>query len=750
MAEVPYVPVPQVRNTDASGAMISVPNATARAFGEGVGVAMQRLGAAGQQASDAIAHQTLEYQKINNETAANNILLTGAEELAKEELKLKQLDGGNAVDYLPTYTENVKKIREKIAGTADNPAVGRLVDSALRRRASDALISGAGYAGGQARVAREASRNGLIATSQTEAATAGDADFDRSVQTIEKIATEQAEEKFGKGNPGVQAYVQQQLSEAYQKRTDMLAMSDPERAKKFMEENRTKFTADGIQRAMETINRSATTVGSRNIALRTMPVLANMSPVAGAIKAIESGNKYDNEGPWITKKNGTRDQAIGAYQVMRSNIPSWTKEVLGVEMTAEEFKGNKAAQDKVFQVKFKQAYDKYGTVEDAVSVWFTGRPYAKAVADGAKDVNITVQEYVQRFQRAMGTAGIGNDLSAPSQITADETAQWVKKAREEAQKQFPDNPAVADQAEARVLQAAGRQNSLSQKHRTQQLQSVLDAATGSGRDKPPTFLEELFAGDKNLSTAYYALNPEQRDQVNKILIENSRGTVRTWTPQAIAEEARVRGLAETSPDEFKSLIIPALPLPKDGIDKLVQLQKEMISGKKSDGSLTDAVGVVKSSGFLEQMGIDPERDPARYQAFVGVLERSMESWRLANPRHQGPVPKDAIMKMMPELARSVVLQKNTWTPNVQKPAFEANPNEAITKAVGATRTQEQILTSEGIPRQVIDPLKQQYFQRYGRAPTDEELKTLYFNSPGVLKRFPPTKVKTPLPMRDSE
>lgn len=719
--------------------MISVPNANAQAFGEGVGQAMQRFGAAGQQVSNTIAQKTLDFQNMQNETAANNILLAGVEKIGQEELKLKQLDGENAVNYLPTYNENVKKIREQIAGNADNPAVARLVDTALRRRVTDAVISGAGYAGGQARVAREASRNGLIAMSQTEAANAGDMEFDRSVTTIEKIATEQAEEKFGKGNSGVQAYVQQQLSEAYQKRTDTIAMTDPEKAKRFMEENRTKFTADGLQRAMETINRSATTVGSRNIALRTMPVLANMGPVAGAIKAIESGGRYDEEGEWITKKDGSRDQAIGAYQVMRSNIPSWTKEVLGVSMTAEEFKANKAAQDKVFQVKFKQAYDKYGTVEDAVSVWFTGRPYAKAVAAGARDINIPVQEYVARFQKALGTAGIGSDLAAPAGVSAADTADWVKRAREEAQKQFPDNPTVADQAEARVLQAAGRQNSIGEKYKQQQFQSVQDAAMGAGRDKPPTHLEELFNGDKNLTAAYYALSPEHRQVVNKVLIDNARGKVRVWDDKAITEEARVRGMAETNPEEFKNLFIPGLPIPKEGIDKLVQLQKDLIGGKQRDGSVTDAAAVVKSSGMLDQMGISQETDPDRYNAFMGVLERSIESWRLANPRHQGPVPKDAILKMLPELARSTVLQKNNWTPNVEKPAFEVNPNEAITKAVGATRTQEQILVGQGIPMQVIQPLKQQYFQRYGRAPTDEELKTMYFNSPGVLKRFPPTK-----------
>ena len=68
----------------------------------------------------------------------------------------------------------------------------------------------------------------------------------------------------------------------------------------------------------------------------TMPEAPQSAPVvqpdpASAIAKIESGGKYDMLGP-VTK---TGDRAYGKYQVMGANIPSWTKETLGREMTPQ-------------------------------------------------------------------------------------------------------------------------------------------------------------------------------------------------------------------------------------------------------------------------------------------------------------------------------------------------------------------------------------------------------------------------------
>jgi len=115
-----------------------------------------------------------------------------------------------------------------------------------------------------------------------------------------------------------------------------------------------------------------------------------------AIANIESGGRYDLLGP-VTK---TGDRAYGKYQVMGANIGPWTKEVLGQEMTPEQFAASPQAQDAVFNAKFGQYAQKYGP-EGAARAWFAGE-------GGMNDLNrkdqlgTTVGQYAQKF-----TAGLG-------------------------------------------------------------------------------------------------------------------------------------------------------------------------------------------------------------------------------------------------------------------------------------------------------------------------------------------------------
>lgn len=140
------------------------------------------------------------------------------------------------------------------------------------------------------------------------------------------------------------------------------------------------------------------------------PVAPSLRAYRQAIKDIESnGGNYKALGP-VTEKG---DRAYGAYQVMGSNIPSWTKEVLGRAYTPEEFLNDEAAQDAVFDYQFGKSIQRHGTPQDAASVWFTGRPTSSASAGGSKDIlGTSGNEYVRRFNNALST----NKRSAPPGI----------------------------------------------------------------------------------------------------------------------------------------------------------------------------------------------------------------------------------------------------------------------------------------------------------------------------------------------
>jgi hypothetical protein len=118
-----------------------------------------------------------------------------------------------------------------------------------------------------------------------------------------------------------------------------------------------------------------------------------------AISGIESGGKYDALGP--ATKSG--DRAYGKFQIMGANIAPWTKEILGLDVTPQEFLSNPQLQDAVFQGKFGQYVDKYGP-EGAAQAWFAG-PGGVGKLDRKDILGTSVGSYGQQFMAALGQNG---------------------------------------------------------------------------------------------------------------------------------------------------------------------------------------------------------------------------------------------------------------------------------------------------------------------------------------------------------
>ncbi|MEV7814255.1 hypothetical protein AB0P05_26545 [Streptomyces flaveolus] len=107
------------------------------------------------------------------------------------------------------------------------------------------------------------------------------------------------------------------------------------------------------------------------------------------IRQIESGGNYH-------VVNGIG--AVGAYQVMKANIPSWTKRALGYSMTWQQFRDSRSAQDTVARVILGGYYKTYGAA-GAASMWFSGQPNPNS---GASDGGNTVRQYVNKVLAAAG------------------------------------------------------------------------------------------------------------------------------------------------------------------------------------------------------------------------------------------------------------------------------------------------------------------------------------------------------------
>jgi hypothetical protein len=142
--------------------------------------------------------------------------------------------------------------------------------------------------------------------------------------------------------------------------------------------------------------------------------VVNYSPEQrrNAIASIESAGSGDYKAlGGIIGRSG--DRAYGRYQIMGSNIPQWSKEVLGREVSVDEFLNDPKIQDAIFDKKFGDYVQKYGE-ENAARAWFGGEGNINKT--GVKDPNgLNIGDYGQKYLAALGAAK--GDATTPGAAT---------------------------------------------------------------------------------------------------------------------------------------------------------------------------------------------------------------------------------------------------------------------------------------------------------------------------------------------
>ena len=117
------------------------------------------------------------------------------------------------------------------------------------------------------------------------------------------------------------------------------------------------------------------------------------------ISSIESGSpagNYQARGP----RQKDEGQALGRYQIMSYNVGPWSKQVLGREVTPQEFLANPQIQDQIFDGIFGSYVEKYGE-KGAAEAWFGG-PGSVGKGDRKDSLGTTVKSYGSRFADFMG------------------------------------------------------------------------------------------------------------------------------------------------------------------------------------------------------------------------------------------------------------------------------------------------------------------------------------------------------------
>jgi hypothetical protein len=109
-----------------------------------------------------------------------------------------------------------------------------------------------------------------------------------------------------------------------------------------------------------------------------------------AERAQESGGNYG-----VVNSVG----ALGAYQIMRANLPSWSQRTFGHSISEQEFLSHPAEQDAIARHIMAPGFQKYGPAGEA-AIWYSGQP------DPTKTYgNPPVYKYVQEVLARIGHAG---------------------------------------------------------------------------------------------------------------------------------------------------------------------------------------------------------------------------------------------------------------------------------------------------------------------------------------------------------
>lgn len=108
-----------------------------------------------------------------------------------------------------------------------------------------------------------------------------------------------------------------------------------------------------------------------------------------AIGGQESGGNYTAVNP--------DSGALGKYQIMPANIPGWSREALGYEVTARQFLHDRQVQERIARHRLGQYYNQYGA-EGAALAWYAGPgalDYSASARDRSQGRYPSMNDYVR-------------------------------------------------------------------------------------------------------------------------------------------------------------------------------------------------------------------------------------------------------------------------------------------------------------------------------------------------------------------
>jgi hypothetical protein len=147
-----------------------------------------------------------------------------------------------------------------------------------------------------------------------------------------------------------------------------------------------------VRKAVAALSLSGALVGISSQAFAG-PLDPMMTRYAAAIRKMESTGRYH-----VTINAGRGRTALGAYQILDTNLASWSRAALGRAVGREEFLRSPHLQDRIFRHRFGNYVKKYGA-HGAARAWLGGEGAARGDGGGADRFGSTPSAYAAKFIR---------------------------------------------------------------------------------------------------------------------------------------------------------------------------------------------------------------------------------------------------------------------------------------------------------------------------------------------------------------
>jgi len=689
MATIPYSPIGEQRRAPTTGTEYrNNAGNNPDAFGAGVGQAMQGLGRSIEGVADMAAKHAYHMQDLTNQASAKEMFLEAGNELGKVTEAFNVLEGKKSAEAYDTYVKDVMGLRQKWRDKAPNAEVARIFDNDFVRRAGFSIQDGGRRAATETRQWMKGQATAIIENSIKGAA-------DRSLDDdyIEKeVLPEVIKNANYMGEVGgwseeqTKAFRDKAVSAAIATRLESAARIDPFRTKELFAKNKDKMTPDMQNRVEDKINQSVIIVGSKVKG-------DELFSAAGGYRIAVNDAKKDTY--W-----GDPDSPSFAAENLVEAVTAGGKKFQVNRKVADRFTGflNELEQ-RGYNIKEVQGHNNrkiFGT--NVTSQHAFGNAIDLNPGDNGEGTAGNLPPDISQLAAKYGLSW-GGDWKSRSkdpmhfEASADDPAaratryeNALKSAREEAKKQFPDQPGLQVQYETALQQRVQTNYSMVKRETQDKMHmdrmTLMSSVLGEGSN--------ITSPDQLPAAAYQVYtDPDNwplRQQADQAMKANATRDV-PLTPERQARFTEIYGTAQLEPDKFINMDLTQVDLPRA---QRAQLQKLQIDRKKLLEGSAETTRLISSPVVAAQLNDaqiflskDNTQANQKYTAFAGAFMISKAAHEAATGK---PITPKEAGEITSKLLRDAVLSKG-WLWDTKVPVYEAIADK---KPIPVT-TEEEVL-----------------------------------------------------------